>query len=101
VQVAKAYGAFVVTTCSPASRDLVSTLGADDVLDYRASPLPAQLKAKYGNEPFDLVFDTVGADPSVWHKCSGYLKVSPLPSALARLSTAPLSSLLFAPRPHD
>ncbi|GAA5851721.1 hypothetical protein JCM9279_004383 [Rhodotorula babjevae] len=73
VQFAKAYGAFVVTTCSPGSLDLVSTLGADDILDYRASPLPAQLKAKYGSEPFDIIFDTVGS-PEVWRKCPKYLE---------------------------
>ncbi|KPV75591.1 uncharacterized protein RHOBADRAFT_44098 [Rhodotorula graminis WP1] len=73
VQFAKAYGAFVVTTCSPGTLELVSTLGADDILDYRASPLPGQLKAKYGNEPFDIVFDTVGS-PEVWRKCPKYLK---------------------------
>jgi NADPH:quinone reductase-like Zn-dependent oxidoreductase len=32
VQIAKARGAWVVTTCSPRSREVVETLGADEVI---------------------------------------------------------------------
>ncbi|TNY19976.1 hypothetical protein DMC30DRAFT_411866 [Rhodotorula diobovata] len=74
VQLAKAYGAFVVTTCSSPSRELVSSLGADDVLDYKERDLVAQLSEKYSNEPFDIFFDTVGFDSSLYYKSPAYLK---------------------------
>ncbi|GAA5898782.1 hypothetical protein JCM8208_005394 [Rhodotorula glutinis] len=76
VQLAKAYGAFVVTTCSPPSRELVSSLGADDVLDYKESDLATQLSNKYSGEQFDIFFDTVGHDTSLYYKSPAYLKPS-------------------------
>ncbi|GAA5942609.1 hypothetical protein JCM3775_003655 [Rhodotorula graminis] len=76
VQLAKAYGAFVATTCSPPSRELVSSLGADDVHDYKESDLATQLSSKYSGEPFDIFFDTVGHDTSLYYKSPTYLKPS-------------------------
>ncbi|GAA5851724.1 hypothetical protein JCM9279_004384 [Rhodotorula babjevae] len=76
VQLAKAYGAYVATTCSPASRDLVSTLGADQILDYKESDLATQLSSKYSDSQFDIFFDTVGQDTSLYYKSPGYLKPS-------------------------
>ncbi|BGP40067.1 hypothetical protein JCM10449v2_004025 [Rhodotorula kratochvilovae] len=74
VQLAKAYGAFVVTTCSPPSRELVSTLGADDILDYKERDLASQLVDKYSSQPFDIVFDTVGHDSALYYQSAAYLK---------------------------
>ncbi|GAA6027124.1 hypothetical protein JCM8097_002410 [Rhodosporidiobolus ruineniae] len=76
VQLAKAYGAYVVTTCSPPSRSLVETLGADEILDYKASPLSDQLSAKYAaksGKPFDLVLDTVGHDLELYRRSPEFL----------------------------
>lgn len=62
VQILRHRGAYVVATGNPASLDLLTALGADEVIDYRAvGDLPAYLGAKYGDEPFDYVYDTVGA----------------------------------------
>eukprot|EP00448_Togula_jolla_P021073 CAMPEP_0170570920 /NCGR_PEP_ID=MMETSP0224-20130122/1381_1 /TAXON_ID=285029 /ORGANISM="Togula jolla, Strain CCCM 725" /LENGTH=342 /DNA_ID=CAMNT_0010893257 /DNA_START=68 /DNA_END=1096 /DNA_ORIENTATION=- len=59
VQLAKHAGAsFVATTSTNA--DLLRSLGADDVIDYRSKnwwEVP-----EYIAEPFDFVFDTVGLD---------------------------------------
>ena len=56
VQLAKARGAEVIATTSEKNRDFVSSLGADDVLDYRARPFEEQVSG------VDAVFDTVGGD---------------------------------------
>ena len=58
VQIAKHAGATVVGVCSGANAELVKSIGADEVIDYtkRDYTDPA-----VGGEPFDVVFDTVGA----------------------------------------
>lgn len=61
MQVAKAFGAFVVSTCSPASSALVRSLGADVLIDYRSVNLPAHLTENYsGSNQFDIIVDCVG-----------------------------------------
>lgn len=55
VQVAKDLGAEVTGVASGENLDFVRGLGADHVVDYRATDIP-ELTAKY-----DLVFDTFGA----------------------------------------
>ncbi|KWU41785.1 NAD(P)-binding protein [Rhodotorula sp. JG-1b] len=74
VQIARAYGAHVVTTCSSASRDLVQSLGADEILDYKERPLVEQLKEKYSSDPFDIIFDTATGDAELYHQSPHYLK---------------------------
>jgi NADPH:quinone reductase-like Zn-dependent oxidoreductase len=57
VQLAKCFGAHVTAVCSSANTELVESLGADTVIDYRTGDfekLPAQ---------FDVVVDTVGHSP--------------------------------------
>jgi len=63
----------VVTTSSPSSDSLVSTLGADEMIDYHSVDLPKHLAEKYGGAKFDLVFDTIGVK-SVWEGSEGFLK---------------------------
>ncbi|MCO5216913.1 MAG: NAD(P)-dependent alcohol dehydrogenase [Thermomicrobiales bacterium] len=54
VQLAKARGGTVTATCSAANRDLVASLGADTVLDYRArDPLAV-------THPYDAILDVGG-----------------------------------------
>ncbi|GAA5918188.1 hypothetical protein JCM1841_005293 [Sporobolomyces salmonicolor] len=74
VQIAKAYGANVTTTCSPDSAELVNSLGADKVLDYQASPIVQQLETIVAEDkkPFDIILDTVGVT-ELYHKCPKYL----------------------------
>ncbi len=56
VQIAKARGARVVATASAAKHGFVSSLGADDVIDYEAIAFDAAVK------DLDVVVDTVGGD---------------------------------------
>lgn len=51
----------------------MAKLGPDEAVDYRASPLPTQLKEKYASEPFDIIFDAVGT-PELYYACPAFLK---------------------------
>ena len=54
VQMAKHFGAQVTAVCSTANIELVKSIGADSVIDYRKNKvLPAA-------KPYDLIMDTVG-----------------------------------------
>lgn len=57
VQMAKSLGAHVTAVCSAGNHELVRSLGADAVIDYKATDI-TQL-----NEPYDLVFDLIGTHP--------------------------------------
>ncbi|KAM0752094.1 NAD(P)-binding protein [Meredithblackwellia eburnea MCA 4105] len=76
IQIAKAYGAYVVSTCSPESEALVRSLGADEVIDYRSVDLIPYLSEKYtGRLSFDILCDNVGNPELFLHSASGsYLK---------------------------
>lgn len=54
VQIAKYYGCFVTAACSTANFDLVKSIGADRVIDYKKL-----IGESFKNE-FDIVFDAVG-----------------------------------------
>jgi len=54
IQVAKHLGAYVITTCSARNADLVRSLGADEVIDYRATPWDEAVK------DCDVVLDALG-----------------------------------------
>lgn len=54
VQLAHRHGAHVIATASSANASLVKTMGADQVIDYKAS------RFEEGLAPVDVVFDTVG-----------------------------------------
>ncbi len=56
VQLAKARGARVIATASEKNLDFVKSLGADEVIDYRARPFEEQVSG------VDAVFDTVGGE---------------------------------------
>ena len=57
VQIAKALGAHVIGTASPANHDWLRELGADEVLDYSAGPISEQLDGVV-----DAVVDLIGGD---------------------------------------
>lgn len=65
VQIAKIMGAEVVGTCSPAKAEAVKALGADEVVDYRSTPID-QIRG-----PFDAVFDA--AAKSSYGECKAIL----------------------------
>jgi len=57
VQIAKALGAVVTGVASAAKADLVRSLGADDVIDYRAGDYLS------GDTRYDLIIDMGGLNP--------------------------------------
>ncbi|KAI9796308.1 MAG: zinc ion binding [Piccolia ochrophora] len=64
----------VVATCSAANTALVTKLGADEVVDYRAhDPLHEYLATTYGERPFDAIIDNVGVQ-TLYDHSPDYLK---------------------------
>ncbi|MFR9798756.1 zinc-dependent alcohol dehydrogenase family protein [Streptomyces sp. MS06] len=59
VQIARARGAEVFATASPARLETVRRLGATPI-DYTATPVDRYVAEHTGGEGFDVVFDTVG-----------------------------------------
>jgi NADPH:quinone reductase-like Zn-dependent oxidoreductase len=56
VQLAHSRGAHVIATCSAESADFIKSLGADQVIDYTATPFESIVK------DVDAVLDTVGGE---------------------------------------
>jgi len=59
IQLAKEMGAYVATTASSAGKDLVESLGADKVINYREENFEEVLA------DYDYVYDTLGGDALV------------------------------------
>ncbi len=57
VQLARHFGAHVTGVCSGANVELVRSLGADHVMDYKQENFTA------GDQRYDLIMDTVGTAP--------------------------------------
>jgi NADPH:quinone reductase-like Zn-dependent oxidoreductase len=69
IQIAKALGyEAIITTCSAAHVDLCKKLGADKVLDYKATDVVAYLQEQ--RHTFDLVIDNVGSDSAALYAAS-------------------------------
>jgi reticulon-4-interacting protein 1, mitochondrial len=54
IQLLKAWGCYVATTCSTRNIELVKSLGADEVIDYTKNDFSQVLKN------YDVVYDTIG-----------------------------------------
>ncbi|KAF2463084.1 NAD(P)-binding protein [Lindgomyces ingoldianus] len=67
IQIAKALGCHVTTSCSTANVELCRSLGADEVLDYKTVDIVEELEGK--GQVFSLVIDNVGS-PSNLYKVS-------------------------------
>jgi len=66
VQFLRYYGAYITAVCRGEHRELVSSLGADKVIDYMTEDFTKD------NEQYDCVFDAVGK--SSFFKCKKLLK---------------------------
>lgn len=78
VQIAKNMGAHVTGVCSEKNLELVASLGADAVVDYNKAD------AFETDEPYDVIYDTVGARTYVEAKSAltengTYLTLVPVP----------------------
>lgn len=59
VQIAKAAGAYVYATCGGYDADLVKSIGADRVIDYRNENFVEVIQRETGGEGVDVSFSTV------------------------------------------
>jgi NADPH:quinone reductase-like Zn-dependent oxidoreductase len=60
IQMAKAAGARVITTCRKSNVDLVVRLGADVAIDYRVENVVDAVRKIIGADSVDTILDTVG-----------------------------------------
>lgn len=56
IQIAKSFGAYVIATASSGKREFVESLGADEVIDYRAVDFARAVR------DIDIVLDTLGGE---------------------------------------
>lgn len=62
IQIGKALGCHVTTTCSSGNVELCRGLGADEVIDYKTQNVSEVLKSK--GKVFQIVVDNVGCSPA-------------------------------------
>lgn len=77
IQIAKAMGWYVVTSCSTPNVELCKKLGADEVLDYRKGPVEIALTQMVQRDrtlAFDLVVDNVDLPWRLYKAADEYLK---------------------------
>ena len=72
IQIAKAVGCYVTTSCSTTNVELCKSLGADAVIDYKKQSVLQGLKAS--GIKFDHVIDNVGMNHELYWKCHEYTK---------------------------
>ncbi|KAK5653210.1 hypothetical protein OQA88_9108 [Cercophora sp. LCS_1] len=71
VQIAKAMGAWVLTTCSTGKVEMVKGLGADEVVDYTKEDVGEAVKSK--GQVFKLAVDNVGDANGLYKAAGTYL----------------------------
>ncbi|KAI9288598.1 hypothetical protein BC943DRAFT_357461 [Umbelopsis sp. AD052] len=74
VQIAKAFGAYVIAVCSGKNAELAKKLGADQVLDYTVENSIREFSIQE-KDTVDIIFDAVGGD-DYWNLLSPTLKPS-------------------------
>lgn len=100
LQLAKIKGAFVVATASGANAELVAALGADQVIDYRATPFESVAR------DIDLVVDLIGGETQErsWPvmKRGGLLVATAAPPSQDRANAAGVrAAFVFTPPRGD
>ena len=102
IQMAKALGCIVTTTCSAANVELCRSLGADGVIDYRSTDLISHLKDNYSKqeEQFDLLIDNVDT-PALYFNSEAYLKPDgqyiTIAGSITLSSTLSMIQILYLP----
>jgi NADPH:quinone reductase-like Zn-dependent oxidoreductase len=71
IQIAKALGCHVTTTCSTANIELCQSLGADEVIDYKSVDVVETLKKK--GQIFSLIVDNVGMPSNLYGQCHHFV----------------------------
>lgn len=77
IQIAKALGCYVITSCSTPNINLCKSLGADEVIDYRLGPVEDALQEMVQNgkiSPLDLVVDNVDLPWRLYKAANHYMK---------------------------
>ena len=72
IQIAKILGAHVTVTCSGPNVELVKSLGADEVIDYRTENVVQTLTRK--GQQYDLIADNVFNGAEIYWSSHKYLK---------------------------
>lgn len=79
IQIAKASGLHVTTSCSTRNVELCRSLGADEVIDYTKGSVLKKLQTLAADkQKFDLVVDNVGSDMTLYWQAHTYTKPSAL-----------------------
>ncbi|KAG9081108.1 hypothetical protein FRC07_014640, partial [Ceratobasidium sp. 392] len=73
IQIAKAHGCTVTTTCSAANIELVKGLGADEVIDYAAHTPHEYFSANPPTPKFHGILDSIGNTPQLFIRSPEYL----------------------------
>ena len=98
VQLAKQAGAHVVATASAPKHDLVRSLGADDLIDYRTASFEKLVRG------VDVVFDTMGGEVQARSygtlKAGGYMVSTVHPPDPAELAAHDLKGSMVSVTPH-
>jgi len=71
IQIAKALGCHVTTSCSTPKIDFCKSLGADEVIDYTSTDVAKALAA--GGPQFKLVVDNVGTPLDLYTKSDAFI----------------------------
>jgi NADPH:quinone reductase-like Zn-dependent oxidoreductase len=72
IQIAKAVGCYVATSCSTTNVELCRSLGADEVVDYKTGSVVEALKAS--GVSFDHVVDNVGSNMELYWRSHEFTK---------------------------
>ena len=72
IQIGKAVGCHVTTSCSTANVELCKSLGADTVVDYKKGSVLEALNAM--DQKFDHVVDNVGSEKELIWRCHEFMQ---------------------------
>ncbi|KAL8765091.1 MAG: hypothetical protein Q9209_007714 [Squamulea sp. 1 TL-2023] len=76
IQMAKAVGCHVTTSCSTANVEFCKELGADEVVDYKKESVVETLLLKAKESKFDHAVDNVGTDEQLALRCHEFMQPS-------------------------